>query len=199
MHAGDGVYGLPMDSGPMALFYNKEVFDKHSIAVPTTWDEYVDAARKLHAADPKVYIANDTGDAGFTTSMIWQAGGKPYKVDGTNVTIDFADAGSRSSPTPGRRSSTRSCWPRSRSWSDDWYKGLGDGTIATPDHRRLDAGQPRVRRGRPAPASGGSRRCRSGSAGGKASAENGGSSLAVPAGQPEQGPGVRVRQVRHRR
>ena len=36
--------GLPQDSGPMALFYNKAVFDQYGIAVPTTWDEYVDAA-----------------------------------------------------------------------------------------------------------------------------------------------------------
>ncbi|WP_274923027.1 ABC transporter substrate-binding protein, partial [Streptomyces clavifer] len=70
----DAVYALPMDSGPMALYFNKKVLDKHQIATPTTWDEYLDAARKLHAADPNAYITNDTGDAGFTTSMIWQAG-----------------------------------------------------------------------------------------------------------------------------
>ena len=81
--SGNGVYGLPMDSGPMALFFNKDVFDKYKVEVPTTWEEYVAAAKALHKADPKVYIANDTGDAGFTTSMIWQAGGKPYQVDGT--------------------------------------------------------------------------------------------------------------------
>ena len=51
-----GLYGLPQDSGPMALFYNKEVFDKNGIAVPKTWDEYVDAAKKLHAADPTKYL-----------------------------------------------------------------------------------------------------------------------------------------------
>ncbi|MGE6736773.1 ABC transporter substrate-binding protein, partial [Streptomyces sp. NPDC059900] len=67
--SGDGVYGLPMDSGPMALFYNKKVFDKHKIKVPTTWDEYLEAARKLHKADPKAYITSDTGEAGLTTSL----------------------------------------------------------------------------------------------------------------------------------
>ena len=41
VNAGDRLYGLPMDSGPMALFYNKKVFDKYGITVPTTWDEYV--------------------------------------------------------------------------------------------------------------------------------------------------------------
>src|SRR5690606_29202821 len=86
-----GVYALPTDSGPMALFYNKRVFDEHGIEVPTTWDEYVDAARALQEADPDAYLTNDVGDAGFTTSLIWQAGGRPYQVDGTEVAVDFSD------------------------------------------------------------------------------------------------------------
>ncbi len=48
-----GIYGLPQDSGPMALFYNKEVFDKYGIAVPTTWDEYVAAAREAARGRPE--------------------------------------------------------------------------------------------------------------------------------------------------
>ncbi|MFK4070790.1 ABC transporter substrate-binding protein [Streptomyces sp. NPDC029674] len=127
----DGVYGLPMDSGPMALFYNKEVFDKHRIKVPETWEEYFAAAEKLHAADPKAYITNDTGDAGFTTSMIWQAGGKPYTVDGTAVGVDFADAGSRKFAAAWQRLIDDKLLAPVTSWSDEWYKGLGDGTIAT--------------------------------------------------------------------
>ena len=45
-----GVYALPMDSGPMAWFYNKDVFDK--AVDPTrvrTWDEFYDAAKKVRA------------------------------------------------------------------------------------------------------------------------------------------------------
>ncbi|KAB7310191.1 extracellular solute-binding protein, partial [Bifidobacterium longum] len=36
------VYGLPMDSGPMAFFYNKEVFDKAGVDAEQikTWDQY---------------------------------------------------------------------------------------------------------------------------------------------------------------
>ena len=70
VHSGNKIYGLPIDSGPMALFYNKEVFDRHQIAVPATWEEYAAAADKLHRADPKAYITSDSGDAGFTTSLI---------------------------------------------------------------------------------------------------------------------------------
>lgn len=180
VHSGDGIYGLPMDSGPMALFYNDEVFKKYAVSVPTTWTEYVDAARKLHAADPKVYIANDTGDAGFTTSLIWQAGGRPYKVDGTNVTVDFTDAGTAKFADTWQTLINEKLLAPISSWSDGWYKGLGDGTIATlaigawmPANLEsgvaAGAGKWRVA---PLP---------QWQAGGKVSAENGGSSLAIPA------------------
>ena len=89
------IYGLPQDSGPMALFYNKAVFDKYGISVPKTWDEYVAAAKKLHTADPDAYIAADSGDAGFTTSMIAQAGGTPFTTKGDKVTINLEDAGTK--------------------------------------------------------------------------------------------------------
>ncbi|MCZ0990628.1 ABC transporter substrate-binding protein [Streptomyces diastatochromogenes] len=126
-----GVYALPMDSGPMALFYNKKVFDKYKLKVPTTWDEYVSDAQKLHAANPKAYITNDAGDAGFTTSMIWQAGGHPYTVNGTKVSVDFGDAGSKKFAGTWQKLLSDKLVAPITSWSDQWYKGLGDGTIAT--------------------------------------------------------------------
>jgi len=127
-----GIYALPQDSGPMALFYNKTVFDKWGIAVPTTWDEYIAAAKTLHAADPNAYITNDTGDAGFTTSMIWQAGGQPYKTtDQTNVTIDLQDEGSKKFADTWSQLTENDLVAPVSSWSDEWYRGLADGTIAT--------------------------------------------------------------------
>ncbi|GAA3505345.1 sugar ABC transporter substrate-binding protein [Streptomyces prasinosporus] len=177
---GDKVYGLPMDSGPMALFYNKKVFDKYKIAVPTTWDEYLDAARKLHKADPKAYIANDTGDAGFTTSLLWQAGSRPYKVDGTNVKIDFGDANAKKFTDVWQKLIDEKLLAPVTSWTDDWYKGLGDGSIATLSTgawmpANFESGVPNASgqwRVAPLPAW---------AQGDKASAENGGSALTVPA------------------
>lgn len=123
--------GLPQDSGPMALFYNKAVFDQYGIAVPATWDEYVAAARQLHAADPTKYIASDTGDAGFTTSMIWQAGGRPFTIDGTDVTIDLADEGTQKWTGVWNQLVEEDLLSTTPGWTDEWYKGLGDGSIAT--------------------------------------------------------------------
>ncbi|MER6439151.1 MULTISPECIES: extracellular solute-binding protein [unclassified Streptomyces] len=177
---GDKVYGLPMDSGPMAMFYNKKVFDKYKIAVPTTWDEYVDAARKLHKADPKAYIANDAGDAGFTTSMLWQAGSRPYKVDGTKVAVNFEDAGAKKYTDTWQKLIDEKLLAPINGWTDDWYKGLGDGTIATLTTgawmpANFVSGVPNASgdwRAAPMP---------QWTKGDKTTAENGGSSLALPA------------------
>ncbi|MDT0397514.1 MULTISPECIES: sugar ABC transporter substrate-binding protein [Streptomyces] len=174
------VYGLPMDSGPMAMFYNKRIFDKYDIAVPATWDEYVDAARKLHKADPKVYIANDAGDAGFTTSMLWQAGSRPYKVDGTNVKIDFSDAKAKQYTDTWQKLIDEKLVAPVNGWTDEWYKGLGDGTIATLTTgawmpANFVSGVPNAAgdwRAAPMPVW---------AKGDKSSAENGGSSLTLPA------------------
>lgn len=131
VNVGGKLMGLPQDSGPMALFYNKTVFDQYGIAVPTTWDEYVAAAQQLHAADPTKYITADTGDSGFTTSMIWQAGGRPFEADGTNVTIDLADEGTRKWTAVWNQLIEQGLLSDTPGWSDEWYQGLGDGSIAS--------------------------------------------------------------------
>jgi multiple sugar transport system substrate-binding protein len=131
VQSGSGIYGLPMDSGPMALFYNKTIFTKYHVAVPTTWAQYVVAARELHAANPKLYITNDTGDPGFVTSLIWQAGGTPFKVSGTNVSINLADQGSATFAATWNTLISEKLLAPITSWSDQWYKGLGNDTIAT--------------------------------------------------------------------
>jgi multiple sugar transport system substrate-binding protein len=123
---------LPQDTGPMALFYNKNVFDKYGISVPSTWDEYVAAAKKLHAADPKAYITADSGDAGFTTSMIWDAGGQPFKVSGTsNVSIDLQDPGAKKFTALWNQLVQGGLLSSIPGWTDQWYQALGNGTIAT--------------------------------------------------------------------
>jgi multiple sugar transport system substrate-binding protein len=128
---GDKVYGLPQDSGPMALFYNKKVFDANGITVPKTWDEYVTAAEKLHQSDPDAYIAADSGDAGFTTSMIAQAGGTPFTTKGDKVTVNLEDAGTKKWTSTWNELVEKKLLAKTVGWTDDWYKQLGNGQIAT--------------------------------------------------------------------
>ena len=55
-----GMYGMPVDSGPMAFYYDKEVFDKAGISEPpSTWDEFYQDAKKIKQIGS--YITNDQG------------------------------------------------------------------------------------------------------------------------------------------
>jgi multiple sugar transport system substrate-binding protein len=126
------VVGLPQDTGPMALFYNKKVFDQYGLTVPTTWDEYVADAKKLHTANSSEYITNDTGDPGFVTSMIWDAGGHPFTVSGTsNVGINLQDPGSVKFADTWNQLVQGGLLDQAPAWTTQWYQGLGNGTIAT--------------------------------------------------------------------
>lgn len=128
----NGIWGLPQDSGPMAMLYNKTLFDKYGIAVPTTWDEYIAAAKTLHAADPSAYIAADNGgDAGFATSMIWQAGGAPFAVDGTKLTVNLHDDGSKKWANTWSTLVSNKLVSPVATWSDDWYRSLGQNKVGT--------------------------------------------------------------------
>jgi len=132
VNIGGKLVGLPQDTGPMALFYNKTIFDKYDLTVPTTWAQYAADAAKLHAANPKEYIGNDTGDPGFVTSMIWAAGGDPYAVSGTkDVTINLQDAGAKKFAALWSPLITKDLLAPITSGSTQWYTGLANGSIAS--------------------------------------------------------------------
>lgn len=126
-----GIWGLPQDSGPMALFYNNEVFEANGIEVPTTWDEYIAAGEVITAANPSACIVNDTGDAGFTTSMIWQAGGRPFQNEGETVAINLQDEGSVLWADTWNEIVSKDLNCEIAGWTDEWFAALADGTIAT--------------------------------------------------------------------
>ncbi len=79
------VYAIPQDSGPMAFYYRADVFEKLGIAVPTTWDEYAAAAKKIHEADPTTYLGTFSSvDAGSFAGLSQQAGAQWWSVDNSN-------------------------------------------------------------------------------------------------------------------
>jgi len=84
---GNSVYGLPQDTGPMGMYYRKDLFAKYKIPVPTTWDQYAAAAATLHKADPNLYITNFSsagGDFAQWASYMWQGGGNWFTANSDN-------------------------------------------------------------------------------------------------------------------
>ncbi len=79
---GDRVYAVPQASGPMGLYYREDVFEELGLDVPTTWDEYAEAARVIHEADPDDYISTfPPGNSAWFTALAWQAGGQWFSLE----------------------------------------------------------------------------------------------------------------------
>ena len=128
-------YALPIDSGPEMFFYNKAVFDKAGVDGESikTWNDYYEAAKKIRAVDS--YITSDSGDAGFFDSMTWLAGAKPFQTssDGSEVTVNLTeDKGVKTFTDFWQKMIDEDLIDtKTVGWTDDWNKGLDDGSIAS--------------------------------------------------------------------
>jgi multiple sugar transport system substrate-binding protein len=130
---GDGIYGIPQDTGPMIMLYRPDIFESLGIPVPTTWDEYVEAGRRIHASDPNRFIGHvGPDDAGGIQSLLWQAGARPFQLEGeSSIAIDFSDEGAaRWARTFNTLVSEQLVYPEP-AFTDEWYRGMADGRYAT--------------------------------------------------------------------
>ena len=66
------LYSVPMFSWYMTLFFNKTMFDKAGATLPTTYDELVDAVKKLKTLDGVTPMAAGAKD-GWNAAFVYQA------------------------------------------------------------------------------------------------------------------------------
>ena len=66
-----GLYGLPIDSNCMAIFYNTKLWQQAGLKdAPKTWDEFISDGRKLRAAGIEPFVAHFYGQQ-WETSTFW--------------------------------------------------------------------------------------------------------------------------------
>ncbi|NNU28877.1 ABC transporter substrate-binding protein [Isoptericola sediminis] len=82
------VYAIPQDTGPMAMFYRADLFEEAGIEVPTTWDEYAEAAQAIR--DEGSYITHfPRTDVNWFAGLVWQNDGQWFSNDGDAWTVDL--------------------------------------------------------------------------------------------------------------
>jgi multiple sugar transport system substrate-binding protein len=126
------VYAIPQDTGPMGMLYRQDLFDKYHIGVPKTWDEFATAARKLHAADPKVYLTDlPANEPGAYVGLEWQAGARPFDVRSTDtVGIALDDPAAKKVAGYWGGLTADGSIPTDPDFTDSWYQGLASGRYA---------------------------------------------------------------------
>ncbi|MGR7003240.1 ABC transporter substrate-binding protein [Yinghuangia aomiensis] len=127
-----GIYGVPQDTGPMAMFYRKDIFQKLGAAPPKTWEEFTAIAKRIHDADPSVFMTfADPSDSGSASSMIADLGGKPFAVDGTDVKVDLkGDAGTKAYADLFGQLIKDKLVDGNASFTNDWFQSITAGKYA---------------------------------------------------------------------
>ncbi|MCP2357557.1 multiple sugar transport system substrate-binding protein [Nonomuraea thailandensis] len=127
------VWAIPQDTGPMGMLYRKDIFDKHGIQPPETWDEFAAAARKLHAADPGVYLTNlASNQNGAWMGLLWQAGGKPFQMaSAQDIDVSVNDEVSKKLGTYWGGLVKEGVVSTDPDFTDQWYQALNKGKYAT--------------------------------------------------------------------
>jgi multiple sugar transport system substrate-binding protein len=90
---GDRVYAIPQASGPMGYFYRKDLFDRWDIAVPTTWDEFRQAAIAVKKRGGGARICSfPPANAQWFAAFPWQRGAHWIRTDPATDTwiVDIA-------------------------------------------------------------------------------------------------------------
>jgi len=88
-----GIYGLPKDYTPRAIYYNKNVFDEAGVAYPQdgwTFDDFTEITKKLtngkEGADARYGYVAIPGHTYAIQGYIWSNGGELVSKDGKTAT-----------------------------------------------------------------------------------------------------------------
>ncbi|MFD2840700.1 ABC transporter substrate-binding protein [Populibacterium corticicola] len=132
---GDSIYGVPQDSGPTALMYRSDLFEAAGVDVPTTWDEYIEAARSLKEENPDTYIAQlSPNEAGFWTQEVVANGGTWFSIENDAWKVSVNDAASQKVAEVWQTLLDEDLVKVVEMWTPEYWASISDGSIATVNY-----------------------------------------------------------------
>ena len=125
-------FAVPQGTGPQFLFYRTDIFDAAGLEAPTTWEEYADAARVIHAADPTKYLATfPANDAQLFGALSQQAGAEWWSQSGDEWTVDIDGDASDKVAEYWNGLVDEGVVATFKTFTPEWAAALADGTIAS--------------------------------------------------------------------
>ena len=121
-------YAIPQDTGPMAFFYRKDLFEQNNVPVPTTWDEFKTAAQAIHAKG--AFITNfSSSNPGQFAAYVWQAGGKWFEGTDTGWKVELTSQKSVDVASYWQGLLDANLVTPVKTFTDEWNKAVNTGQI----------------------------------------------------------------------
>jgi multiple sugar transport system substrate-binding protein len=132
---GDAVYAIPVDGGPMAMIYRKDIFEKYGIdEIPETWDEYAAAAQKMKDAGGPAFGDFGSNVPSAVTALMTQKGAQPFQYDLSdkqNITIKLDDQATKDVLTYWSDLVAKGLVGKEDQFNTDYITGMNSGKYAT--------------------------------------------------------------------
>ncbi|WP_428377461.1 ABC transporter substrate-binding protein [Lichenicoccus sp.] len=128
---GKRVHALPWDSGPMGQIYREDIASATGFTPPKTWAEFSDTALRVAKSSKDVLLTNATfSDGGWITGLLWQAGWRPFTVDGDRIAIRIKDDVSARFAAYWQKLIDAKAVDTAPGFTTDWYQSLARGRYA---------------------------------------------------------------------
>lgn len=126
---GDAAYALPYDAPPMVIWYRQDVLEAAGVDVPTTWDEFEDAARAVKAVNPDAYLTSFFTNEPQLAPMSWQAGAEWFSVEDDSWKVAIDDDESQEVADYWQRLIDEGLVKKQLGFSDEWTADLNSGVV----------------------------------------------------------------------
>jgi multiple sugar transport system substrate-binding protein len=126
------IYSLPWDIGPVAMYYREDLFQKYGLEVPRTWQDMLTQGEKLHQQTSDVFMTSGNfNQPDWFSSMVWQAGGRMYTVDGDKIDININSPEAMKVAEFWQSMLDKKYVDTAPSYNTDWFAGMDAGRYAT--------------------------------------------------------------------
>ncbi|MBW1639732.1 sugar ABC transporter substrate-binding protein [Microbacterium resistens] len=126
----DGVYAVPQDIAPMAMLYRTDLFEQAGVQIPTTWEEFAEAAPIIKEKTGS-YIANVSTVE--LQGYVRQGATSPLTDwDGnTGVTVDVSNSETKQVTQYWQDLIDKDLVSTQTILTDSWFQGMSAGKYAT--------------------------------------------------------------------
>jgi multiple sugar transport system substrate-binding protein len=126
----DSVYAIPQDSGPMMLYYRKDIFGQMGLQVPTTWDQFAQVAAQVRQKDKTKFLTTfSSADPGWFAGLAQQAGSTWWGVSGSTWSVTINDAATQKVASYWGDLVSKGLIDKQPMYTPEWNKALNDGTL----------------------------------------------------------------------
>jgi len=129
---GGRVHSIPQASGPMAMFYRRDLFHRWGVEVPRTWGEFEQAARRIKRRGHGARITTcPPAQPQWFAALAWQHGARWIRTEGDEWIVDLADPAGLEVAEYWDRLVHDGLVSTMADQQSGWYRALQTGQLAT--------------------------------------------------------------------